>query len=274
MLGPVSFGLFLVSACSVCPCVSGVVCFVCVPVGVLWCCGFVLAFGGCCFFLPLLLCAFLLLLFGVASVWPVLSWLRPPLVLPTPSVGPLVPSGPVSVPAGPSLRVSGCICNGPVVMPVVWSVVTAWLLSSLLLMATKASALCGVLPSTPCCGCCSGALLSCTEVFALWVIRNPPQDTVRAACAHLLGLCCFLPPVLAAFPGALCLLLLLAFACCLPPRPCSHLGFHCPHLSCVCFCVLFVVLFWPFVVFVWCFWSSLPVVLLCFCAVPVVSLLR
>ena len=42
---------------------------------------------------------------------------------------------------GPSLRVSGCICDGPVVMPVVWCVVTAWLLSSLLLMATKASAL-------------------------------------------------------------------------------------------------------------------------------------
>ena len=69
--------------------------------------------------------------------------------------------------AGPSLRVSGCICDGPVVMPVVWCVVTAWLLSSLLLMATKASALCGALPSTPCCGCCLGASLSCTEVFAL-----------------------------------------------------------------------------------------------------------
>ena len=81
----------------VCPCVSGVVWSVCVPCGVLWCCGFVLVFGCCCFFLPRLLCAFLLLLCGVASVWPVLSWLRPPLVLPTPSVGSLVPSGPVSV---------------------------------------------------------------------------------------------------------------------------------------------------------------------------------
>ena len=66
-----------------------------------------------------------------------------------------------------------------------------------------------------------------------WVIQNPPQDTVRAACALLLGLCCFLPPVLAAFPGAFSLLLLLASACCLPPRPCSLFGFLCP-LRCLC----------------------------------------
>ena len=69
--------------------------------------------------------------------------------------------------AGAFLWVSGCICDGPVVMPVAWCVVTAWLLSSLLLMATKASVLCEALLSTPCCGCCSGALPSCTEVFAL-----------------------------------------------------------------------------------------------------------
>ena len=68
--------------------------------------------------------------------------------------------------AGPSLRVSGCICNGPVVIPSIWRVVADWLLSSLL-MATKASALCGALPSPPCCGCCSGASRTCTEVFAL-----------------------------------------------------------------------------------------------------------
>ena len=76
-----------------------------------------------------------------------------------------------------------------------------------------------------------------------WVIRN------RAACAHLLGLCCFLPPVLAAFPGALSLLLLLASACFLPSRPCSHLAFTARVSACVCFFVLFVLLFWPFVVF-------------------------
>ena len=114
--------------------------------------------------------------------------------------------------AGPSLRVSGCICDGPVVMPVVWSVVTARLLSSLLLMATKASALCGVLPSTPCCGCCSGALLSCTEVFALGWSGTPLWTPVELhapislACAvfSLLSLlpsrapspsCCCWPPL-------------------------------------------------------------------------------
>ena len=31
----------------------------------------------------------------------------------------------------------------------------------------KGFGLCGVLPSTPCCGCRSGALLSCAEVFTL-----------------------------------------------------------------------------------------------------------
>jgi hypothetical protein len=68
--------------------------------------------------------------------------------------------------AGPSLRISGCICNGPVVIPLVWRVVVDWLLSSLRSLATKASALCGALPSTPCCGCCSCAPRSVTEVFA------------------------------------------------------------------------------------------------------------
>ena len=69
--------------------------------------------------------------------------------------------------AGPSLRISGCICNGPVAIPLAWRVVVDWLLSSLRFMATKASALCGALPSTPCCGCCSCAPRSGTEVFAL-----------------------------------------------------------------------------------------------------------
>ena len=69
--------------------------------------------------------------------------------------------------AGPSLRISGCLCNGPVVIPLAWRVVADWLLSSLRFMATKASALCGALPSTPWCGCCSCAPRSCTEVFAL-----------------------------------------------------------------------------------------------------------
>ena len=69
--------------------------------------------------------------------------------------------------AGPSLRISGCICNGPVVIPLAWRVVAEWLLSSLRFLATKASALCGALPSTPICGWCSRAPRSGTEVFAL-----------------------------------------------------------------------------------------------------------
>ena len=92
------------------------------------------------------------------------------LVSPLPPLPPWLSSGVFwssQCSAGPSLRVSGCICNGPVVIPLVWCVVADWLLSSLLFMATKASALCGALPSTPCCGCCSCASRSCTEVFAL-----------------------------------------------------------------------------------------------------------
>ena len=74
------------------------------------------------------------------------------------------------------------------------------------------------------------------------MIQNPPQDAARAACALLLGLCCFLPPVLA-FPGALFVLLLLASACCLPPRPCSFFGFLCPLR---CLCVFWCVVCCPF----------------------------
>ena len=72
---------------------------------------------------------------------------------------------------------------------------------------------------------------------------EPPQDAARAACALLLGLCCFLPPVLAAFPGALFVLLLLASACCLPPRPCLFFGFLCPLR---CLCVFWCVVCCPF----------------------------
>ena len=64
--------------------------------------------------------------------------------LPSLSVVPLVPSGPVSVLLVPPSRYL-----------VVFA--TARLLSSLLLMATKASALCEFCP-TPCNGCCSDAL--------------------------------------------------------------------------------------------------------------------
>ena len=129
------------------------------------CCGVLFPCCCCSVFPAWLFCSFLLLVFGVVAVWPALSWLCP--LPPHPlgwSFGAFWSS---QCSAGPSLRVSGCICNGPVVIPLVWRVVTDWLLSSLLLMATKASALCGALPSTPCCGCCLGAPRSCTEVFAL-----------------------------------------------------------------------------------------------------------
>ena len=68
VLGPVSIGLLCLSACSVCPGASVVVWLVCFPVGVLWCCGCVLAFGGCCLCLPLLFCAFFLCCLGLLRI--------------------------------------------------------------------------------------------------------------------------------------------------------------------------------------------------------------
>ena len=115
---------------------------------------------------PWLLCSALLLVFGVGPAWPALPVLRSPPALPAPLVSPLVPSGPVSAllvpPSGylvvfATARLSCFAC----------CVVTVWHLSSLLFMATKASALCGAPPSTPCCVCCFGAPPSCTEVFTL-----------------------------------------------------------------------------------------------------------
>ena len=65
------------------------------------------------------------------------------------------------------------------------------------------------------------------------------------------------------------------------PGPCSEENARIParFAACVSFWGLFVVLFWPpFVVvgfvFVWCFWSALPVLLLFLWASPDVSLLR
>ena len=150
-----------------------------------------------------------------------------------------------------------------------WCVVTVWLRSSLLFMATKASALCGAPPSTPCCGCCFGALPSCTEDSS-WVIQLPYQDAARAACATLAGPCCFLPPVPAAFPGALSLF----------PAGLHLLPSPCPFRLLASFAVLAAVVFFgllfgaplrrPFVVcvgvdsglFFGLFWPSLFVVFL------------
>ena len=131
-----------------------------------WCCGapFFCCCCSACGWLPsLFVCCFCES--WVRAVWLAFSLFPPS--LPTPLWLVLCAFWSSQCSAGPSLRVSGCICNGPVVIPSIWRVVADWLLSSLLLMATKASALCGALPSPPCCGCCSGTSRTCTEVFAL-----------------------------------------------------------------------------------------------------------
>ena len=111
---------------------------------------------------------------------------------------------------------------------------TVWFRSSPLFMATKASGSCVAPPSTPCCGCCLGALPSCTEGFTS---GDPASPSGRR------DPCCFLPPVPAAFSGAFSLSLL-ASACCLPSS-------------------FFVR--WPPLLF------SLPLCLLVCCLVPVAS---
>ena len=129
-----------------------------------WCCGALLFRCCCSVFLVLLPSRFLPWWLGCLRF----GQLSPG--FPLPPLPPWLSSGVFwssQYSAGPSLRISGCICNGPVVIPLAWRVVADWLLSSLRFMATKASALCGALPSTPCCGCCSCAPRSGTEVFAL-----------------------------------------------------------------------------------------------------------
>ena len=137
----------------------------CFPCGFFsWCCGALLSSCCCSVFVVWLPSRFLPLCLGCFRFGPLTRG------FPFPPLPPWLSSGVFwssQCSAGPSLRVSGCICNGPVVIPLAWSVVADWLLSSLLFLATKASALCGALPSTPCCGCCSCAPRSCTEVFAL-----------------------------------------------------------------------------------------------------------
>ena len=242
------------SACSGCPFVSGV----------LW--SLFLLFGFCCgvagfwwpfvfaVVFPWLPCFALLLVCGVASAWLALYLLCFPCSA-RPSVSPLVPSAPVSVLLVPPSGIWFWLYLGrPVVMPMAWCVVTAWHLSSLLFMATKASALCEALPSTPCCECCFGALLSALRFSSLGDL-DLSQDAARAACALLLGLCCFLPPVLAAFLGAL-------LSCCCWPPPAvfslvfRSLAFSARFAAFVCFGVWFVALSWPLVVFVGLFLSG------------------
>jgi hypothetical protein len=147
-----------------------------VPVSVGLClCASRLAFFSCCYGAPLSRCCRSVFCCGcrLVVVCPCgfgACGLARSLLAPPPPLPPWLSPGVFwssQCSAGPSLRISGCICNGPVVIPLAWRVVADWLLSSLRFMATKASALCGALPSTPCCGCCSCAPRSGTEVFAL-----------------------------------------------------------------------------------------------------------
>ena len=79
---------------------------------------------------------------------------------------------------------------------------TVWFRSSPLFMATKASGPCvGLRPLHHVAGAVSVLFLPALR-DSPWVILLPPQDADRAAFASLLGPCCFLPPVPAAFPGA------------------------------------------------------------------------
>ena len=123
-------------------------------------------------------------------------------------------------------------------------------------MATKASALCGALPSTPCCGCCSCAPRSGTEVFALGWSRIPLGH--RSSCTR--------PPSWLVLHSPSCL-------CCLPGRPlfpcllaCALVLFGLASrfvVRCPCWCLWlllswfwFVLLAWPVFCLVWFVWCS------------------
>jgi hypothetical protein len=121
-------------------------------------------------------------------VFPLLSPLGCPLVL----------SGPVSL-AGPSLRISGCICDGPVVIPLAWRVVA---IGSCLPSASWQQRL------RPCVGLCplhhAVRVVHVPLAAALRYLPSgdpeSPLNTAKAVRAYL-GLCCLLLPASAAFPG-------------------------------------------------------------------------
>ena len=107
-------------------------------------------------------------------------------------------SGPVSL-AGPSLRISGCICDGPVVIPLAWRVVA---IGSCLPSASWHQRL------RPCVGLCplhhAVGVVHVPLAAALRYLPSgdpeSPLNTAKAARAYL-GLCCLLLPASAAFPG-------------------------------------------------------------------------
>ena len=91
------------------------------------CCGVLFSCCGCSVFPVWLFCSFLLLVFGVVAVWPALSWLCP---LPPHPPWLVLAFWSSQCSAGPSLRVSGCICDGPVVIYFWYGVL--WLIGSCL----------------------------------------------------------------------------------------------------------------------------------------------
>ena len=162
-----------------------------------WCCGGLLF--RCCCSVFCCDCLFVGCPCGlVLAVWPALSRSPPPL-----GVSWCLWSSQCS--AGPSLRISGCICNGPVVIPLVWRVVVDWLLSSLRSLATKASALCGLCPLHHVAGVVHVFLApslryspSCDPVY----LRTPLKLHAPAslACAAFSLLSCCLPGVCSLLP--------------------------------------------------------------------------
>ena len=178
---------------------------------------------------------------GLGACGVTCSFLASP--LPSPLGCPLVLSGPVSL-AGPSLRISGCICDGPVVIPLAWRVVA---IGSCLPSASWQQRL------RPCVGLCplhhAVGVVHVPLAAALRYLPSgdpeSPLNTAKAVRAHL-GLCCLLLPVSAAFPGVRSCLRF--SACLLPPAPSLCLVLPaCLVVPCPGWC------FWPpsFVVLVW-----------------------
>ena len=198
---------------------------------------------------------------GLGACGVTCSFLASP--LPSPLGCPLVLFGPVSL-AGPSLRISGCICDGPVVIPLAWRVVA---IGSCLPSASWQQRL------RPCVGLCplhhAVGVVHVPLAAALRYLPSgdpeSPLNTAKAVRAYL-GLCCLLLPASAAFPGVRSFLFaglrlpaspraLAVFGlACLPRCPLSWLVFLAPPS--------FVVLVWLVGVawfFAWVGWSGFPV---------------
>ena len=210
-----------------------------------------------CFVVVVVLLLFALVAL-VLAVWPALSWLPPP---PLPLGCLLVFSGPVSVLLVPP---SGyLVVFATVRLSYLWYGVS-WLIGSCLLSASWQQRL------RPCVGICPlHHVVGVVHVPLAPSLRYSPScdpeypsDTAKAARARLLGLCCFLPPVL--LPSRASALSFLDGLRLSPsPRALVLLGFVCPPCGPLSWLVLvappsvwswFVLLAWPvfcFVGFVW-----------------------